>query len=142
MPSSQKKIEDLSHDDGANASAKKSGAKSSAKRTRTPKAENDLKARLTACFDRIADALDEIGDEELSDVIREDAEVISSGLVSITRPFVFLRLPMLAVVAVVEPLLAFRRIGRILVGRAVARREARRQARADYEQEQEFQPVT
>lgn len=92
-----------------------------------------LRKKLNDCLERIADTLEVREDEELSALIREDADVIAAGLVSLTRPFQVLRVPLLALVAVVEPALAFGRIGRILLGRWADRRAARAQARTEAE---------
>jgi hypothetical protein len=102
-------------------------------RPSSAKAENELRTRLADCFDRIAEVLENRGDDELASIFTEDAEVMAAGLVSMTRPFKVLRTPLLALVAVVEPLIAFGRIGRVLVGRLTARRMANQAA---YEQAQ------
>lgn len=132
MSGSQTPIEDLSKEKvEQKPSAKKRTSSSRAKAT-----ENELRGRLADCFDRISDALETRGDDELSAIIREDAEVISAGLVSLTRPFKVLRMPLLALVAVVEPALAFGRIARVLIGRFAERRMRAREGHATNDDEQ------
>lgn len=122
MARSQVNIEDLT-DDKDDAPARKSASSSKSRPSRSAaKQEADLRERLVECFDRIAGALRTRGDEELAELIDEDAEVMAVGLVSMTRPLQVLRAPLLVVVAVVEPLLAFGRIGRVLLVRFAERR--------------------
>lgn len=87
--------------------------------------DTDLKSRLHTVFDRIADAAEARGDEELATVVREDRDVIAAGLVSLTRPFQALRTPLLFVLAVTEPVMAFSRIVRLMVGRVFVMRAER-----------------
>lgn len=132
MPS-QIEIDALSDDDDDKSG--KSKPKSSKPKSRsTTTAERELRGRLAACFERIAASLEQRGDDELAEIVRDDAEIMSQGLVSLTRPFRALRTPLLAAVAIVEPVLAFGRIFRVLAGRFVERRAARA--------EEEPQPVT
>lgn len=122
MPS-QTSIEDLGPDDPPKPTGgKKASSSSKASKTRAKNDEKDLKERLTNLFDRIADALKERGDSELGDIFEEDAEVMASGLVSLTRPLVVLRKPLVIVVALVEPILSFGRVVRVLIGRLAERR--------------------
>ncbi len=96
-------------------------------RARTAAAvEKDLKERLTTVFTRIADAADARGDVELAEVVRDDTEIMATGLVSLTRPFMLLRTPLLLLLAVVEPVMAFGRIGRLTLERVLIRRERRK----------------
>src|SRR6266498_1035932 len=96
-------------------------------RARTTAAvEKDLKERLTTVFTRIADAADARGDMELAEVVRDDTEIMATGLVSLTRPFMLLRTPLLLLLAVVEPVMAFGRIGRLTLERVLIRRERRK----------------
>lgn len=145
----QKRIEDLSDkdldrdDDGG---ARKASAKKSSSSKRRPpttvKAENELRTRLTECFERISLALEAREDDELADIFREDADVMANGLVFMTRPVAILRLPLLFLVAVVEPALAFGRILRVLAGRFAERRAgvalARQEAQEEAARQAEF----
>jgi hypothetical protein len=85
--------------------------------------EGELRGRLGDVFERLAEWLEGRGDAELAGIIREDSKAMVGGLVSLTRPAAWLRPPMLAALSVVEPVLAFGRVFRVLGGRWVARRE-------------------
>lgn len=82
----------------------------------------ELLSRLDRTFDRIALALEARGDAELADTIREDKTAMSQGLVSLTRSVKALRSPFLMLLNLVEPVLAFGRVGRILYVRLAERR--------------------
>lgn len=84
--------------------------------------DSDLKARLLTCFERIADAAEARGDEELAGAVREDMGVMAGSLVSLTRPLTALRAPLLLGLAVLEPVMAFSRLGRLMFGRLTDRR--------------------
>lgn len=103
-------------------SSSRSSRSSNAKKSST---DNDLKSRLHTVFDRIADAAEARGDSELAEVLREDRDVMATGLVSLTRPLAALRTPLLAVLAIIEPVMAFSRIGRLAFGRVLVRRAER-----------------
>lgn len=136
MPGSQKDLEDLEVD-APESGKKKSESKSSSRTSQRASAtqERELKSRLSACFDRISEALTERGDEELAELVRDDGPVMAQGLVSLTRPFRALRTPLLALVAIIEPLLAFGRVLRLLGERWQARRYARAAAQEQAMQE-------
>lgn len=85
--------------------------------------ESELVSRLDRTFDRIAKALDARDDTELADVIREDKEAMGQGLASLTRSVKFLRSPLLVVLNLVEPMLAFGRVGRIMYVRFAERQQ-------------------
>jgi hypothetical protein len=136
MPS-QVKIVDLKDeksDDTGNAkssSSRSSSSRSSSSSARKKAAtDNELKSRLTGVFDRIAEAADARGDEELADIIREDRDVMAGGIVSLTRPFMALRAPVVLALAIVEPVMAFGRLARLMIGRAMVNR-AERKAQPD-----------
>lgn len=118
---SQIRLTDLEPDadDSPDDKPSRKTARSSAK---SAKEDRDLKNRLTACFERVADALDTRGDEELADLVRADTDIMSNGLVSLTRPLQALRTPLVLVISVIEPALAFGRILRVLAGRMAERR--------------------
>lgn len=105
--------------------AKRDSSKSSSRRsTRTvsgEKVEAELMSRLGRTFDRIAKALDARGDDELAHAIREDSDAMSQGLVSLTSNVKLLRSPLLMSLNLIEPVLAFGRVFRILFGRWNAR---------------------
>lgn len=125
---SQTPLDELEPDTPVEDKPKRASSSSS---RRKPRKESELQSRLAGCFERIAEALDERGDEEMAEIIREDGPIMSQGLVSLTRPLTALRTPLLVVIAVVEPVLAFGRIFRLL-----ALRFADRRARIMAEQEQ------
>lgn len=98
--------------------------------------EAELTSRLSRTFDRIAKALEAREDYELASAIREDSEAMSQGLVSLTTNVKLLRSPLLMSLNLIEPVLAFGRVFRILFGRwnarqtriAMEREEAQREA--------------
>lgn len=102
----------------------------------TDRVEAELVSRLDRTFDRIAKALEARDDTELAAVIRDDKEAMGQGLVSLTRSVKFLRSPLLMVLNLVEPVLAFGRVGRILYGRFADRQ----QRIATERQQQQEQP--
>ena len=85
--------------------------------------ESELLSRLDRTFDRLAQMLDSRGDEELAYVIREDKDAMGQGLASLTRNVKFLRGPLLMALNLIEPALAFGRVGRILYGRFAERQQ-------------------
>jgi hypothetical protein len=95
---------------------------------RPPKAEAELASRLDRVLGRIGDRLDERGDEELSNAIREDGKAMAGGIVDLTRFTPALRVPFLLILGLVEPVMAFGRVGRILAGRIGERRLEREMA--------------
>lgn len=102
--------------DGNTATAKKPAARSRAAASQD-RLETELASRLDRTFDRIAKTLEARDDIELADVIREDKDAMSQGLVSLTRSVKFLRSPLIMALNLVEPALAFGRITRVLYGR-------------------------
>lgn len=101
---------------------------------RPPKIEAELRERFQAVFARISESLEGRDDLELATAIREEAAAMSGGIVSLTRQFTALRAPLLALLALIEPILAFGRVGRILLGRLATRRA---QAAAEREMAQQ-----
>lgn len=101
----------------ARRSTSKSGTTGRATTAKAKVAEETLAARLMRTFDRIVDTLRAREDEELAVAIDEDKEAMTQGLVSLTKALPFLRNPLLITLNLVEPVLAFGRVGRILFGR-------------------------
>lgn len=124
MSPSQVKIVDLPGGDKGDKPAEKPSKTKPAPPTVT--ADRDLKSRLAACFTRIADAAENRGDMELAEIIREDTDVMAGGLVSLTRPIRALRTPIVLVLGIVEPVMAFSRVTRVMVGRLLDHRAERR----------------
>lgn len=85
--------------------------------------EAELLSRLSRTFDRIAQTLEARDDAELAGVIREDSDAMSQGLVSLTRSVKFLRSPLLMALNLIEPALAFGRVGRTLYVRFAERQQ-------------------
>lgn len=118
---------DLERGDPARADATE---KKAANRSRSPTSKStkstsstpSLKTRLENCFDKIAKQLESRGDEELATAFSEEKGNMAQGLVSATEALKPLRGPLIVIVGLVEPVLAFGRVGGILVRRAVARR--------------------
>lgn len=110
-------------------SSRSSSSRSSA--STRERVETELMSRLERICERIAQVLDSRGDEELASAIREDRDAMGQGLVSLTRNVKFLRGPLLMALNLIEPGLAFGRVGRILYIRFVDR-----QARIQMEREQ------
>ena len=109
-------------------SKKASGSSASPKRatpraTAAKRAEESLNARLVRAFDRIIEQLLQRGDAELATVIEEDKDAMAAGLVSLTRAVTWMRRPLVTALNFVEPVLAFGRVGKILVTRMVLRRQ-------------------
>jgi hypothetical protein len=96
----------------------------------------DIRERLFAIFNRLADSREGKGDVELAEMIREDSRAMVEGLLSVTRRAPGLSPAILGALAVLEPLIAFGRIARLLGGRFAERR-----ARAYYEDEPEGPPL-
>lgn len=94
-------------------------------RQKEREAAGNLTGRLQAIFDRLADRFDGKGDHELADVIREDSKAMVSGLVNLTKRIPGAAAPILVVLGVVEPVLAFGRLFRLLANRWAYRRAER-----------------
>ena len=93
-----------------------------------------IRERLFSIFDALADSLEGRGDEELAGIIREDSRAMVGGLESLIRKVPAMASPILGGLAVLEPLIAFGRIFRLLTRRMRERREAALEA-AYYEEQ-------
>ena len=92
----------------------------------------EVRERLGNVFERLAEWRESRGDEELAAIIREDARSMTAGFVSLTRNLPVVRAVVLNVLAFLEPVLAFGRLVRVVVGRWQVRRwEAAAQAEAE-----------
>lgn len=85
----------------------------------------NIRDRLGNIFDRLADSIDGRGDAELAAMIREDKAAMVNGLVSVTRRVPQLAGVIMAALAVLEPLIAFGRVFRLMARRAGERRAER-----------------
>ena len=120
MPIGQKNLVDLpGGDKSGDAPPKKKEAPP------TQAADRDLRTRIAGIFDRLAEAADARGDHELAEILREDSPVMSVGLVSLTRPVKALRVPLIFALGIIEPVMAFSRVGRVMLERLLDRRAAR-----------------
>jgi hypothetical protein len=97
---------------------------------RPPKAETELASRLDRVLERITSRLEERGDDELATAMREGGAAMAGGLTDLTRFAPAIRMPLLLILGLIEPVLAFGRVGRILSGRLLGRRERRAQEAA------------
>lgn len=123
--------------DGEKAGGKKRDEPSGARTRRRHNAE--LRERLGKVLERAAEWREARGDHELAAVLREDKQAIIGGLVSLTGPFLWLYGPLIAGLQVLEPVMAFGRVLRIM-GVRMADRRARRQAERELELEPDPAP--
>lgn len=129
--------------EAASSSSSRSGSGSSSGSKGTSDRENaSLTGRLDTALSKIADQVAARGDEDgLAEAIREERHVMSQSMVSLTSSLTFLRVPLVVVLSLVEPFLAFRRVGVILFARFLRWRERRimerQQAVAEWEATQE-----
>ena len=93
----------------------------------------DIRGRLETVLTRLADSLEGRGDAELATMIREDQKAMVGGLLSVTRRVPAAAGVIVAGLSVLEPLIAFGRVFRLLLGRVADRRAA---AYAEWEQQQ------
>lgn len=112
-------------------------------RARHRDTEAGIRERLHAIFSRLADAREGRGDVELAAMIREDSRAMVEGLLSVVRRAPGLAGVITGALAVLEPLIAFGRIARLLGGRFADRRAAAYEDAPEYVQpvEDEATPV-
>lgn len=118
-----------------------SGSSSSGSKGSSDRENASLVGRLDTAFSKIADQVAVRGDEDgLAEALREERHAMSQGLVSLTSSLTILRVPLIIALSLIEPFLAFRRVGVILFGRFLRWREqrifARQQAQEEWEQSQ------
>lgn len=85
--------------------------------------DGEINSRVTRVLGKIADMLDVKQDEELSSAIRENTDEMTQGFVSLTHNVKWLRNPLIMLLNLVEPTIAFWRVGTILAGRWYERRQ-------------------
>lgn len=90
-----------------------------------------LRDNLETAFDRITKARVKAEDEELAQALLEDRDAMTDGLVGLTDHVPVVRQPLLLILGVLVPLLAFRRVGGILVGRLLSWRQRRMETAAN-----------
>lgn len=122
---------------GASEEKAKSSSSSSSRATSSDKLDNEIRNRLERAFDRIAEWREARGDQELADIIREDASAMAQGGVAATRGVPALRGPVIMFLNLLEPILAFNRVGRTLLVRLMYRRQLRAQEQEQAQQEWE-----
>lgn len=105
-----------------------------AKPGRPSNREKELRSGLSGVRDRFLDRLDERGDEELADALRKDGQAIIDGAVKLARNVPAVAAPLLLAVRLIEPVLAFGHLARVLIARVAVRR----QARAEQQQAEEM----
>jgi len=118
-----------------------SGSRRSTSASARDKIEQELTARLDRTFTSLAKTMEARGDDELAAVIREEAEVMGQGVISLTRNVKVLRGPLLFLLNLIEPVMAFGRIGRLLYSRFRERQWRIQQERAE-QAEQAGEQVT
>lgn len=76
--------------------------------------DGPVTGQLKGVFERIAVQREVKDDEELATAIREESDAMTAGLLSLTRNVPVLRGPLIIILNLIEPLLAFGRVLRIL----------------------------
>lgn len=103
--------------------------------------DSSLVTRLDTAFVKLADQMLARGDDELAEALREERHAMSQGLVSLTATLTVLRFPLIVFMSLIEPVLAFWRVGRILIMRFFGWRERRiiaaQEAQAEWERQQQ-----
>src|ERR1700727_437506 len=103
------------------------GGESKPKTAASVKAEErvatGIHSRFSRFLDRVAEWRDARDDDELARVVREDNDMMSQGVVSLTNSFNPLRGPVIMFLNIIEPVLAFGRVVRILISRWFAKRQ-------------------
>lgn len=143
-PSARRRRERRTSDSSKSGSG--SGTSGSSGTSRATERENaSLATRISTALDKIADQMALRDDDELATAIREERGAMSHGLVSLTDQITPLRVVLVLVMALAEPILAFYRVGRILFFRFLVWREnriaARKEAVEQWQREQEAQGI-
>jgi hypothetical protein len=94
---------------------------------------------MDTAFIKLADQMLARGDEELAEALREERRPMAQGLVSLTATLTILRLPLVVVMSLIEPVLAFWRVGGLLFQRFLVWRERRILAAQRAQAEQQTQ---
>jgi hypothetical protein len=82
----------------------------------------EIASRTRRVIRRMADRTASHGDDELATAMREDGPTIAQGVADITKVIIPLRAPLLILLAIIEPAIAFLRVGGILAARIARRR--------------------
>lgn len=86
-----------------------------------------VREQLTRAFNGLANSREARGDSELADAFREEGDAMTEGFVALTDNVKPLRMPLIIILNIGITLLAFGRVGNIILNR-IAERRARRQA--------------
>jgi hypothetical protein len=95
--------------------------------------ESEVRTQLARAFDGLAKSREAREDDELAVAIREETEPMTEGFVTLTNNVSFLRMPLILILNLLITLLAFGRVGGILLRRWYERRTM---AQEQAEQEQ------
>ena len=114
------------------------GESSSTRERAEAAVEAEMRSRLERVFDRIVKARRARDDEELAEIIEEDADAMTQGFISLTDNVPFLRMPLIMLLNVLEPVLAFNRVTRILWIRAIDWRQRRMMMAAQQAEEEAY----
>lgn len=96
--------------------------------------DDEVRSQCSRAFEGIAKNRDTHEDEELATAVREEADAMTEGFVSLTTNLTFLRMPFIILLNLIITLLAFGRVGGILFSRFVERRERKMQEKQMMEQ--------
>lgn len=110
-----------------------SSSRSSSRASSGDRIDAEVRTRLENAFTHIVEWREARGDQELAEIIREDGPAMAQGGVAFTRGIPALRTPLILFLDLLEPILAFHRVGRTLLIRVLYRRQLRAEKR---EQEQ------
>jgi hypothetical protein len=105
--------------------------------TQQKKEDTEVISRLDRLRDRLVKNREAAGDDELAEILREDGEQMAQGVKSLTGSFPVLRMPLFMFLNVLEPVLAFGRLGRALWRRYWERRAMQAEAAAQAQAEAE-----
>ena len=108
----------------------KAGKKPPPRASAQTRDDNQLVTQLNNAFDSLVAGLEARGDEELATAIREEKESMSRAFVAVTRTVPVFRRPLVFLLSFLVGIVAFWRVGGILIGRVVERRQQRAYERA------------
>lgn len=126
---------------GSSSDSSTSSGRSSSSSKASERENTSVAGRLNTAFTKLADQMAARGDDELAEALREERSAMSQGLVSLTSSIPFLRIPLVILLSLLEPVLAFARVGRILFYRFLTWRQRRieeaQAAQAEWEAQQQ-----
>jgi hypothetical protein len=101
--------------------------------------ERDIRVRIERTQARLVEWLEGREDYELATVIKEDGKAMVGGIIYICGSAVWLRAPILAAMTIVEPMVAFGRLAKVLSTRWIARRQRKQQEWEEAQQQAEWE---